>query len=71
VFITHSVEEALFLGDRVAVLTPGPGRVREIVDVPFARAERTWEKLNADPRFGPLRDRLLDLVRAPAPALAA
>lgn len=70
-FITHSVEEALFLGDRVAVLTPGPGRVRTIVDVPFARAERTWATLNADARFAPLRDRLLELVRAPAPSAAA
>jgi NitT/TauT family transport system ATP-binding protein len=70
-FITHSVEEALFLGDRVAVLTPGPGRVRTIVDVPFARAERTWAQLNADARFAPLRDRLLELVRAPAPSTPA
>jgi NitT/TauT family transport system ATP-binding protein len=70
-FITHSVEEALFLGDRVAVLTPGPGRVRTIIDVPFARAERTWAHLNADARFAPLRDRLLELVRAPAPSSAA
>ena len=72
VFITHSVEEALFLGDRVAVMTPGPGRVRTIVDVPFAQDERTWPKLNARPDFARLRDRLLDLVRSgtPAPAVA-
>jgi NitT/TauT family transport system ATP-binding protein len=69
-FITHSVEEAIFLGDRVAVMTPGPGRVRAVLDVPFAKASRTWTSLNADPRFGPLRDRLLDLVRTPAPAVA-
>ncbi|HEY1328019.1 MAG TPA: ABC transporter ATP-binding protein [Casimicrobiaceae bacterium] len=69
-FVTHSVEEALFLGDRVAVLTPGPGRVRTIVDVPFTRGERTWAGLNADPRFGPLRDRLLALVRTPVTVAA-
>jgi NitT/TauT family transport system ATP-binding protein len=64
-FITHSVEEAIFLGDRVAVMSPGPGRIRTIVDVPFARDARTWSTLNADPGFGAMRDRLLDLVRAP------
>jgi NitT/TauT family transport system ATP-binding protein len=70
VFVTHSVEEAIFLGDRVAVMTQGPGRVHTIVDVPFARHARTWAGLNADPAFAQLRDRLLGLVRAPS-ALAA
>jgi NitT/TauT family transport system ATP-binding protein len=65
IFITHSVEEAIFLGDRVAVMSPGPGRVRTIVDVPFARDARTWTALNADPAFNAMRDRLLDLVRSP------
>jgi len=73
VFITHSVEEAIFLGDRVAVMTPGPGRIRTIVDVPFAKATRTWAAMNADPAFAALRERLLALVRAPreAGAIAA
>jgi len=74
-FITHSVEEAIFLGDRVAVMTPGPGRIRTTVDVPFPKAERTWAALNADARFARLRDQLLQLVRtsaaAPAPAGAS
>ena len=62
-FITHSVEEALFLGDRVAVMTPGPGRIRTIVDVPFAREQRTWAQLNAQPSFAVMREHLLGLVR--------
>ncbi|MDA8313100.1 MAG: ABC transporter ATP-binding protein [Actinomycetota bacterium] len=39
VFVTHSIPEAAFLSQRVAVLTPGPGRIREIVDVtlPYPR----------------------------------
>ncbi|MBA3507778.1 MAG: ABC transporter ATP-binding protein [Betaproteobacteria bacterium] len=63
-FITHSVEEAIFLGDRVAVMSPGPGRIRTTVDVPFPKDARTWAALNADPAFAALRDRLLQLVRA-------
>lgn len=32
IMVTHSIQEAVFLGDRVMVMTPGPGKVREIVD---------------------------------------
>jgi NitT/TauT family transport system ATP-binding protein len=35
--VTHGVDEAVFLADRVVVLAARPGRIREIVDVPFAR----------------------------------
>ena len=71
VFITHSVEEALFLGDRVAVMTPGPGRIRKVVRVPFARERRTWANLNADPAFATMREQLLDLVRLKPDAVQA
>lgn len=37
VFVTHSIEEAILLSDRVAVLTPRPGRLRRIVDVHIPR----------------------------------
>lgn len=66
-FVTHSVEEAVFLADRVAVLTPGPGRVREIVDIDVPRELRHWDTINANPRFVELRDRVMKLVRDPSP----
>jgi ABC-type nitrate/sulfonate/bicarbonate transport system ATPase subunit len=37
IFVTHDVDEALFLGDRVVVMAPRPGRVRQEVTVPIAR----------------------------------
>jgi NitT/TauT family transport system ATP-binding protein len=63
-FVTHSVEEAVFLADRVAVLTPRPGRLKAIVSVDIPRSDRSWATLNASPAYVALRDRVLQLVRA-------
>lgn len=65
-FVTHSVEEAVFLADRVAVLTPGPGRVRKIIEVDLPRNARNWNTINANPRFIELRDEVMNLVRDPS-----
>ena len=54
VFITHSIDEAILLGDRVAVMTERPGRIKEILDMPF-KHPRDVEALRADPRFAELR----------------
>ena len=54
VFITHSIDEAILLGDRVAVMTARPGRLKEMIDMPFERP-RDVEQVRADPRFTELR----------------
>jgi NitT/TauT family transport system ATP-binding protein len=54
VFITHSIDEALLLGDRVAVMSARPGRIKEMLDVPFGHP-RDGNALRADPRFAELR----------------
>lgn len=63
-FVTHSVDEAVFLGDRVMVLSRRPGRLKEIVEVPLPRARRTWDGVAANPSFLEVRERVLKSVRA-------
>jgi NitT/TauT family transport system ATP-binding protein len=60
-FITHSLEEAALLGDRVVVMTARPGRTLESKPVPFPRP-RTAE-LRADPAFGRFQAELWEGLR--------
>jgi NitT/TauT family transport system ATP-binding protein len=43
-FITHAVEEAVYLADRVAVMTRRPGRIKEILDIRSIRQSENWDK---------------------------
>ena len=52
--VTHDVEEAVFLGDRVVVMQPSPGRIRRIVDVDLPHPRN-----RSDPAFIRLRDDVL------------
>jgi NitT/TauT family transport system ATP-binding protein len=54
VFITHSIDEAILLGDRIAVMTARPGRIKEVLAMPFGRP-RDVEQVRSDPRFAELR----------------
>ena len=60
-FITHDIDEALFLGDRVYVMTARPGRIKEEVDVHSPRP-RGVEVLTS-PEFVELKRRVTDLIR--------
>jgi NitT/TauT family transport system ATP-binding protein len=51
VFITHSVDEAVTLGDKIMVMSAHPGRVKAIIDVPFARPRNVLE-LRSQPAYG-------------------
>ena len=62
VFITHSIEESIALGDRIVVMSARPAQIREILTVDIPRP-RTVESVIAHPRFVELRDRCWRLLR--------
>jgi NitT/TauT family transport system ATP-binding protein len=59
-FITHQINEAIYLADRVAVMSARPGRVKNVFQVPFARP-RTLS-LKRDPGFLQLEDAIWQLI---------
>ncbi|MDB5326698.1 MAG: transporter [Phycisphaerales bacterium] len=60
VFITHDLDEAILLADRVLVLEPRPGRVAELIEVPVPRPRSAEQMLS--PEFLATRRRLDDLI---------
>lgn len=62
-FITHSVDEAVTLGDKIVVMTAGPGRIKAVVDVGFSRPRNILE-LRRDPGFGELVFEIWGYLRA-------
>jgi len=60
-FVTHDVREAVFLADRVAVMTARPGRIKEIVDTKFSEAD--YEETVLNPEFNEKIEYLWNLVR--------
>jgi len=60
VFVTHQVDEAIFLADRVVVMGTRPGRVKAVVDVPFPRPRAL--KLKRTGEFGAVAERIWTLI---------
>lgn len=63
--VTHDIDEAVYLGDRVVVLSKGPATVRANVGVPLGRP-RDQIVTKSEPEFAELRSQILELVRAQA-----
>ena len=57
VFVTHSVDEAIFLADRIVVMTSHPGRVLENIEVGFERPRH-----RSAPGYGEMTERIFELL---------
>lgn len=62
IFVTHSMDEAVYLSDRVVVMTPRPGQVAEILDVPLPRP-RVAVDVRRDRRFVDLTNYIWDSLK--------
>jgi NitT/TauT family transport system ATP-binding protein len=61
-FITHSIDEAIVLGDRVLVMSAAPGRIKDEIQMPFLRPRRVYD-LVRNPQFGELNFRIWEILR--------
>lgn len=59
-FITHDISEAVFLGDRVVVMSSAPGRIKRVFDVPFGRPRET--SVQEDPEFQSMRKHIRQIL---------
>lgn len=64
-FVTHDVDEAVLLSDRVYIMTARPGRIQQVVDINLPRPRNAIE-LESSPAFVQYRRQLLELVRVEA-----
>jgi NitT/TauT family transport system ATP-binding protein len=63
VFITHDLDEAVFLADRILVLKANPGEVAELIEVPVPRPRHAAQYVG--PEFRAAKDRLEELIHPP------
>ncbi|VIO81309.1 ABC transporter ATP-binding protein [Bradyrhizobium ivorense] len=62
VFITHGIDEAVVLGQRVAVMTSRPGRIKQVIEIPDALRSEA-EDVRSLPEFGHVRHEIWSLLR--------
>ena len=63
IFITHDLEEAVALADRVVVMTAGPGTVKAVYDIDLPRPRGAVQEIRFDSRFLELHQRIWESLR--------
>jgi NitT/TauT family transport system ATP-binding protein len=61
IFVTHDIDEAIFLSSTIYVMSARPGRIQERIDVPLARPRTVAD--TASESFSALKLRILNLIR--------
>jgi len=69
-FVTHDLDEAIYLSDRIVVLAAKPGRIKKIIDVPFAHPRPELAELRIEPQFQEIRREMWSLIRTPTQVAA-
>lgn len=68
VFVTHSIDEAILLGDRIVLMSPRPGRISEIKEVAIARPRsQLLDQVESNPEWGRLKHHMWSLLRGLQP----
>ncbi len=62
-FITHSIDEAVFLSDRVAIMTARPGTIKQVIDIPISRPARFEEDIRSSHEFVKIRHTLWEFLK--------
>jgi len=66
-FVTHDLDEAIYLSTRVVVLAARPGRVKQVIDIPFPTSRPELPELRGDPVFQEIRATIWSLIRSAQP----
>lgn len=70
-FVTHDLDEAIYLSHRVIVLAAKPGRIRKIIPIPFSFPRPDLPELRGDSTFQQIRGEMWELIRRETPGLGA
>ncbi|MDR0620914.1 MAG: ABC transporter ATP-binding protein [Deltaproteobacteria bacterium] len=65
IFVTHSIDEAILLADRVVVMSANPGRIKEVIPIELPRP-RTSQKVRSSEAYARLRERIWHNLQTPA-----